>query len=72
MSSSVILEIKNPVPRFCYNAELYFRFTEVLSNIVQTLGEGYALQKQDIFCKKGYHHDISDDMEFRQKAKIGF
>ena len=65
---SVILEIKNPVPRFCYNAELYFQFTEVLSNIVQTLGEGYALQKQDIFCKKGYHHDISDDMEFLSQS----
>ena len=27
-------------------------------NLVQTLGEGYALQKQDIFCRQAYHHDV--------------
>ena len=65
---SVILEIKNPVPRFSTDAELYMQFCDVLSNIVQTLGEGYALQKQDIFCKKGYHHDIPPEMEFLSQS----
>lgn len=65
---SVILEIKNPVPRFSTDAELYMQFCDVLSNIVQTLGEGYALQKQDIFCKRGYHHDIPPEMEFLSQS----
>ena len=65
---SVILEIRNPVPRFCMDAEPYMQFCDVLANIVQSLGEGYALQKQDIFCKKGYHHDIPEDMEFLSKS----
>ena len=65
---SVIIEIKNPVPRFSTDAELYLQFCDVLSNIVQTLGEGYALQKQDIFCKRGYHHDIPPEMEFLSQS----
>ena len=65
---SVILEIKNPVPRFSTDAELYMQFCDVLRNIVQTLGEGYALQKQDIFCKRGYHHDIPPEMEFLSQS----
>ncbi len=65
---SVIMEIKNPVPRFSTNAELYMQFADILSNIVQTLGEGYSLQKQDVFCKKGYHHDIPETMEFLSQS----
>lgn len=35
-------------------------FHDVLSNILQTIGEGYALQKQDILCRQAYHHDVPD------------
>ncbi len=49
---SVIISIVNPVQQYCTDAEKYMEFTDVLNNIVQTLGEGYALQKQDIFCKQ--------------------
>ena len=46
----------------------YVAFTDVLNNIVQTLGEGYALQKQDILCKQSYHHEITPDMEFLTRS----
>ena len=62
--SSVIFEMANPVQQLCTDAEQYLRFQDVLSNLVQTLGEGYALQKQDIFCKQAYHHDVPEDAEF--------
>lgn len=65
---SVILAMRNPVPRFCTDAEQYINFTEILGNVIQTLGEGYALQKQDIFVKRHYHHEVTDDMEFLTKA----
>lgn len=65
---SVVLAIKNPVPRFSTNAELYMAFTAVLENIIQTLGEGYTLQKQDIFCKRKYHYDIPEGMEFLSRS----
>lgn len=42
---SVLFEMTNPVQQLCTDAEQYMLFQDVLSNIVQTLGEGYALQK---------------------------
>ena len=58
---SVIFEMANPVQQLCTDSEQYLRFQDVLSNLVQTLGEGYALQKQDIFCRQAYHHDVPED-----------
>ena len=65
---SVIIEVENPVQQYCTDAEQYFAYADVLNNIVQTLGEGYALQKQDIFCRQRYHHDITPDMAFLSQA----
>ena len=65
---SVIIEVENPVQQYCTDADQYFAYTDVLNNIVQTLGEGYALQKQDIFCKQYYHHEISDEMPFLSQS----
>ena len=42
---SVIIEIENPVQQYATDAVQYVAYTDVLNNIVQTLGEGYALQK---------------------------
>jgi hypothetical protein len=65
---SVIIKIENPVQQYATDAVQYVAFTDVLNNIVQTLGEGYALQKQDVLCRQSYHHDITDDMEFLTKS----
>lgn len=65
---SVIFEMANPVQQLCTDAEQYLRFQDVLSNLVQTLGEGYALQKQDVFCKQAYHHDVPEDAEFLTRS----
>ena len=65
---SVIFEMANPVQQLCTDAEQYLRFQDVLSNLVQTLGEGYALQKQDIFSKQAYHHDVPEDAEFLTRS----
>ena len=65
---SVIFEITNPVRQLCTDAQQYMLFHDVLSNILQTIGEGYALQKQDILCRQAYHHDVSDDAEFLTRS----
>ena len=65
---SVIFEIENPVQQYCTDAAQYIAFADVLNNIVTTLGEGYALQKQDIFCRQLYHHDITPDMALLSQA----
>lgn len=62
--ASVIFEMTNPVQQLCTDAEQYQLFQDVFSNVVQTLGEGYALQKQDIFCKQAYHHEVPKDAPF--------
>ena len=61
---SVIIEIENPVQQYCTDADLYYGYADILSNIIQTLGEGYCLQKQDIFCRQGYDHEVNADMSF--------
>ena len=69
---SVIFEMTNPVQQLCTDAGQYIRFQDVLSNVVQTLGEGYALQKQDILCKQAYHHDVPEDAEFLTRSDFNY
>ena len=49
---SVIFEMENPVQQWCTDAQQYAAFQDVLANIVQTLGESYAIQKQDVFSRQ--------------------
>ena len=69
---SVIFEMTNPVQQLCTDAERYLHFQDVLSNVAQTLGEGYALQKQDIFCKQAYHHEVPDGAEFLIRSYFNY
>lgn len=69
---SVIIEIENPIQQYCTDAELYYSYADILSNIIQTLGEGYCIQKQDVFCKQGYNHTITDDMSFLYKSYFNY
>ena len=69
---SVIFEMTNPVQQLCTDAGQYIRFQDVLSNVVQTLGEGYALQKQDILCKQAYHHEVPEDAEFLTRRYFNY
>lgn len=65
---SVVIQIENPVQHYCAEAALYYGYAEILISILQTLGEGYCLQKQDIFCRQNYNHAITDDMNFLYKS----
>jgi len=69
---SVIFEMTNPVQQLCTDAGEYLLFQDVLSNVVQTLGEGYALQKQDILCKQAYHHEVPEDAEFLTRSYFNY
>lgn len=62
----------NPVLRLCTDSEQYLLFQDVLANIVQTLGEGYALQKQDIFCRQRYDHEVAEDAEFLTRSYFNY
>lgn len=69
---SVIFEMVNPVQQLCTDAEQYLAFHDVLSNILQTLGEGYAIQKQDVLCRQAYHHDVPEDAEFLTRSYFAY
>ena len=65
---SVVFRIINPVQQLCTDSEEYIVFHNILSNILQTLGEGYALQKQDIFCRQKFHREVPENAEFLSKS----
>lgn len=69
---SVIFQITNPVIRLCTDPEPYMSFHELVENIIQTVGEGYSLQKQDIFCKQSFHRDVPESAEFLTKSYFKF
>ncbi|TWI15681.1 TraG family conjugative transposon ATPase [Sphingobacterium siyangense] len=58
---SIILSITNPVVQYDADETKYSEFHHVLSNIIKLLGEGYIIQKQDIFIRKVYRPVPSGD-----------
>lgn len=69
---SVIFQIVNPVQQLCTDAEQYCWFHTVLSNILQTVGEGYAIQKQDVFCRQKFHKETPAGAEFLTQSYFRF
>ena len=49
---SAVMRIENPVQKYSANIDSYYEFSHLFSAISQTLGEGYAMHKQDIFTRK--------------------
>ena len=69
---SAILKIENPVQKYSANADSYYEFSHLFNAIAQTLGEGYALHKQDIFTKKRFEVEDSGKREFLSSAYFGY
>lgn len=51
---SVVFQIQNPVLQYAADPDGFNSYHTLLLNLVKILGEGYILQKQDIFCRKQY------------------
>lgn len=51
---SVFFRIKNPVAQYCASPQQYYDAFNIFESIIRTLGEGYALQKQDIFSRQTF------------------
>lgn len=65
---SAILKIENPVQKYSANTDGYYEFTHLFSAIAQTLGEGYAIHKQDIFIRKQFEDGSGEQHEFLSAA----
>ena len=65
---SAVLKIENPVQKYCANIDNYYEYTHLFTAIAQTLGEGYAIHKQDIFMRKQFEDGTGDGREFLSSA----
>lgn len=61
---SAILKMENPVAKFGGNIDAYYEYTKLFAAICATLGEDYAIHKQDIFTRKGFADDDGEKREF--------
>ncbi|WP_345949006.1 TraG family conjugative transposon ATPase [Mucilaginibacter sp. PAMB04274] len=58
---SVVIEITNPITRYAASAVAYDEFHSIFTSLVKILGDGYLLQKQDVFSKVVYPYQEDDD-----------
>ncbi|WP_418289608.1 TraG family conjugative transposon ATPase [Leyella stercorea] len=65
---SAILKMENPVQKYSANIDNYYEFTNLFAAIAQTLGEGYALHKQDIFTRKQFKDESGKGHEFLSES----
>lgn len=61
---SAILKMENPVAKFGGNIDAYYEYTKLFAAICATLGEDYAIHKQDIFTRKGFADEDGENREF--------
>ena len=69
---SAVLALQNPVQKFCADINEYGAFSNLLSSLMSTLGEGYSIHKQDIFTKKKFHKADGKDKEFLSKSYFNY
>ncbi len=65
---SAVLRMENPVQKFSANTDSYYEFTRLMTALAQTLGEGYALHKQDVFVRKQFRDESGDKHEFLSES----
>ena len=61
---SAVLKIENPVQKYSADIDSYYDFTHLFTALARTLGEGYAIHKQDIFVRKQFASEPADGQEF--------
>ena len=65
---SAVLKMENPVQKYSANIEAYYEFTHLFAALAQTLGEGYAIHKQDVFVRKAFKEESATNQEFLSES----
>ena len=65
---SAILKMENPVQKYSANIDSYYEFNHLITALAQTLGEGYAIHKQDVFVRKQFQDENNDNHEFLSES----
>lgn len=65
---SAVLKIENPVQKYSADINGFYDFTHLFSSLALTLGEGYAIHKQDIFVRKRFEQETEGNWEFLSES----
>lgn len=65
---SAVLSMENPVQKHSADIDSYYDFSRLFTAIAQTLGEGYALHKQDVFCRRRFAQADAKGKEFLSRS----
>lgn len=65
---SAVLALENPVQKYSANIDSYYEFSHLFTAVAMTLGEGYALHKQDVFIRRKFRQADADKMEFLSQS----
>lgn len=65
---SAILSMQNPVQKYCADTNEYGTFSNLMTSLMATLGEGYAIHKQDILTRKKFHSGDEGNKEFLSRS----
>lgn len=65
---SAILTMQNPVQKYCADINEYGSFSNLMTSLMATLGEGYAIHKQDILTRKNFHSCDEGNKEFLSRS----
>ena len=69
---SAILKMENPVQKYSADIDSYYEFNHLFTALAQTLGDGYAIHKQDVFIRKKFHDDSNDNHEFLSESYFNY
>lgn len=69
---SAVLTFENMVQKYSANVDSYYEFSNLFTAIASTLGEGYALHKQDIFCRRSFDTPGVEGMEFLSRTYFSY
>ena len=62
------LSLENPVEQYCADTDAYYSYASIFTSIIQTLGEGYAIQKQDVFSMEKFAMEDMANKEYLSEA----
>lgn len=69
---SAIIEIQNGVEQYSADIDAYYLYSEFITSLINIVGEGYAIQKQDIFSKQVFNKKLSGEEEYLSREYFNY
>ncbi len=69
---SAVIEIQNGVEQYSADIDAYYAYNEFITSVINIVGEGYAIQKQDIFSKQVFNKKLSGEEEYLSREYFNY